>query len=87
MKATLKFNLPEEQYEFNSAVNGCQWHNVVSDLEEKLWQEIKHQNFDGITPVDGVEPQLLENCYAQALQHVRDCLLDEIKDRSLTLHE
>ena len=42
MKATLKFNLPEEQYEFDSAVNGCQWHNLVSDLDEKLRQDIKH---------------------------------------------
>ena len=87
MKAILKFNLPEDQYEFNSAVNGCQWHNVVSDLDEKLRQEIKHQDFSSITAVAGVEPQVLENCYAEALQHVRDYLLDEIKERSLTLHE
>ena len=43
MKATLEFDLPEEQYEFDSAVNGCQWHNLVSDLDEKLRQDIKHQ--------------------------------------------
>ena len=87
MKAILEFDLPEEQYEFNSAVNGCQWNNLVSDVDEKLRQEIKHQNFNGITPVAGVEPQVLENCYTEALQHVRDYLLDEIKDRSLMLHE
>ena len=44
MKATLKFNLPEEQYQFESAVNGCQWHNLVSDLDEKLRQDIKHRH-------------------------------------------
>ena len=43
MKAILEFDLPEEQYEFDSAVNGCQWHNLVSDLDEKLRQDIKHQ--------------------------------------------
>ena len=87
MKATLKFNLPEEQYQFNSAVNGCQWHDLVSDLDEKLRQEIKHQKVDTITPVAGVEPQALENCYIEALQYVRDYCLEEIKDRSLMLHE
>jgi hypothetical protein len=43
MKAILEFDLPEEQYEFNNAANGCQWHNLVSDLDEKLRQDIKHQ--------------------------------------------
>ena len=44
MKAILEFDLPEEQYEFDSAVNGCQWHNLVSDLDEKLRQDIKHRH-------------------------------------------
>ena len=48
MKATLKFNLPEEQYEFDSAVNGCQWHNLVSDLDEKLRQDIKHRHVEDL---------------------------------------
>jgi len=87
MKAILEFDLPEDQYEFDSAVNGCQWHNLVSDLDEKLRQELKHRIFNRITPVAGYPPEVLDNCYAEALQHIRDYLLDEIKDRSLMLHE
>ena len=87
MKAILEFELPEEQYEFDSAVNGCQWHNLVSDLEEKLRQDIKHQRFGDSTRVAGVEVQLLTAPYGEALQYVRKYILDETLDRGLKLHE
>ena len=86
MKAILEFDLPEEQYEFDSAVNGCQWHNLVSDLEEKLRQDIKHQNFGDTPRVAGVEIQLLSAPYGEALEHIRKYILDETLDRGLKLH-
>ena len=36
MKATLKFNLPEEEIEFNDARNGTAWRGVVHNLFEKI---------------------------------------------------
>ena len=86
MKAILQFNLPEEQYEFDSAVTGSQWHNLVSDLDEKLRQDIKHQNFGDTTRVAGVEIQLLSAPYGEALEHIRKYILDETLDRGLKLH-
>ena len=77
MKAILEFDLPEEQYEFDSAVNGCQWHNLVSDLDEKLRQDIKHQCFGDSTRVAGVEAQLLTAHYGDALENIRKYILDE----------
>jgi len=39
MKAVLKFELPEEKYDFQSAVKGAAWKGLVNDLDENLRQE------------------------------------------------
>tara|TARA_R110000824_G_scaffold275665_1_gene464318 strand:- start:394 stop:657 length:264 start_codon:yes stop_codon:yes gene_type:complete len=87
MKAILEFDLPEEQYEFDSAVNGRQWHSLVFDLDEKLRQDIKHQRFGHTTRVAGVEEQLLTTPYGDALENIRKYILDETLDRGLILYE
>ena len=87
MKAILEFDLPEEKYEFDSAVNGCQWRSLVFDLDEKLRQDIKHQRFGDTTRVAGVEIQLLSAPYGEALEYVRKYILDETLDRGLLLYE
>ena len=87
MKAILEFDLPEEKYEFDSAVNGCQWRNLLFDLDEKLRQDIKHQRFGDSTRVAGVEVQLLTAPYGDALENIRKYILDETLDRGLKLHE
>ena len=42
MEATLKFNLPEEQPEFDNAVNGTKWSLVAWELDQYLRSKIKH---------------------------------------------
>ena len=42
MKAILKFNLPEEQPEFDLAVNGYKWQLVVWDLNQYLRAHTKY---------------------------------------------
>jgi hypothetical protein len=42
MKAVLKFDLPEESYDFNLAVNGWKWKVVVGDLTQ--WIKNNHKN-------------------------------------------
>jgi len=42
MEATLKFNLPEEQTEFDNAVNGAKWSLVAWDLDQYLRNKIKY---------------------------------------------
>lgn len=41
MEATLKFNLPEENEEFSTAVNAVNYKNALSELNEYLRNEIK----------------------------------------------
>lgn len=42
MKAKLEFNLPEEQVEFNLAINGSSWSHVVWKVSEELRRRIKY---------------------------------------------
>lgn len=42
MKAILKFNLPEDTYEFNSAVNGAKYRSSLFDLDQTLRSKIKY---------------------------------------------
>ena len=44
MEAILKFNLPEEQDEFNTAVNGFKYKMIIHELKQYLRSEIKYNN-------------------------------------------
>ena len=44
MEATLKFNLPEEQPEFNTAIKGGNWKRVCWQMEQYLRREIKYSD-------------------------------------------
>lgn len=47
MKAVIEFYLPEEQSEFESAVNGWKWQGVVWDfLEVYLRSKWKHEGLE-----------------------------------------
>jgi len=38
----LKFNLPEESIEMETAVNGSKWKNIVWELDQKLRSVVKY---------------------------------------------
>lgn len=42
MEAVLKFNIPEEQSEFEMASNASKWHLVLWDLDQWLREQLKH---------------------------------------------
>lgn len=42
MKAKLKYNLPDEQSEFQDAVNGIKWRLVVWDFDQWLRAQYKY---------------------------------------------
>ncbi len=48
-KATLEFDLPEEEEEFNHAVHCMDYYVTLSDLAESLRQKVKH---DAPSPKD-----------------------------------
>jgi hypothetical protein len=72
MKATLLFNLPEEQQEFRLANEAADWHSVVWEVDQKLRQHLKYgHEFKSV---------------GEALEQIREFFYEEITDRNLQLH-
>jgi hypothetical protein len=44
MKATLEFNLPEDQYDFNHANNGFNYYMALVEMDEWLRSEYKYND-------------------------------------------
>ena len=42
MKAILEFNLPEDQVEFEEAVNGSKWQHVLWQVDQELRSKTKY---------------------------------------------
>lgn len=64
MKASLEFNLPEEQHEFKCATAGTELASALIDIDQVLRSVTKH----GRDPVESV--QTCRSLIAQALQKV-----------------
>ena len=45
MKATLTFNLPEDNHEFQAAVNGKEYYNALFEIKEQIRQIWKYREF------------------------------------------
>jgi len=46
MKAILEFNLPDDQPEFDNAINGTKWSLVAWELDQWLRSQIKYSPDD-----------------------------------------
>lgn len=44
MKAILKYNLPEETYEFNNAINGFKLRTILEDVDTYLRNKLKYEH-------------------------------------------
>ena len=42
MKATLEFNLPDDNVEFQLATNAARWYNVAWDIDQYLRSQTKY---------------------------------------------
>ena len=49
MKATLEFNLPDEEHEFREALDGCDALLALSDISEALRSRCKYGKPDNVT--------------------------------------
>ena len=73
MKATLEFNLPEEQTEHRAAVQALDWKYVVTEMDEYFRSQIKYQDLSGEV--------------TKALQAARDNLHELCNDNNINIHE
>lgn len=46
MKATLTFDLPEDQYEYEYTLNAARYKDALRDIMQLMRQYDKHNNFD-----------------------------------------
>jgi hypothetical protein len=49
MKAILEFDLPEENADFKSAINGHNYKNAIWDFDQMLRSEMKHKELSDET--------------------------------------
>ena len=69
MKATIEFNLPEDEEQFNVANKGMDWALVAWDIDQLLRKKLKYGN-------------LLPNTRAE-LEEIRDTLNEMLVDKGL----
>lgn len=70
MKAILEYNLPDDQFEHIAAVKAMDMYCLMSDTLEKIRDMIKHD-----PNISGEQ--------VNALDQLRDYILDEMKSRDL----
>ena len=58
MKAILKFNLPEDREEYESAINGSEYKMVLRDLDERMRRFVK----DGVPGTYQEARDMLHEC-------------------------
>ena len=62
MKATLEFNLPEEQEEFNHATNGFNYYMALVEMDQWLRAEYKYNDNEEMYEVrEKLRQIILEN--------------------------
>lgn len=71
MKATLTFDLPEEQHEHLAAVHGMEFCTILWDLDQEFRGWLKHGGAP-FTTADG------------AMEYVRKIINEEVANRGLT---
>lgn len=42
MKATLKYNLPDDEHEYKMALSGARFHSVLWEMDQYLRSKVKH---------------------------------------------
>lgn len=73
MKAVLKYNLPEDNYEFNNAINGTKLRCILEDVDTYLRNKLKYES--------------LTEDQNDIYQDVRDYLYNLLDEENIRLFE
>lgn len=65
-KITIEFKIPQDQEEFNDAINGEAWHMVVQDFDELLRRIIKDEK----KPYDGLDYKVIVGSLREELYNM-----------------
>jgi len=72
MEAILKYNLPEDNQEFQTAVNGNKYKWVIQEVDQYLRSEIKYND-------------KLSNDTCKAFELVRDKIREELIENNISI--
>jgi len=72
MKAILEFNLPDDQEDFQDAINGNKWKDVVWKFDQELRSQLKYNS--------ELSPEA-----AKTYEEIRDLLWEKIHEDGLSL--
>lgn len=73
MKATLEYNLPEDQNYFEDAANGYKYKHILAELDQQLRSFIKYGNqFKTV---------------GEALEHIRLELHNHLKEAKIDIYD
>jgi hypothetical protein len=81
MKATLEFDLPEEEQEHRYALAGVDAILLVNDLEETI-RELLHSDCGYFTEWKNEEGEICEGC-PETLQRVWNWIIEQKQERKL----
>jgi uncharacterized short protein YbdD (DUF466 family) len=73
MKATLEFNLHEDQHDFDCAVNGAKWMSAMWDLDQYLRSQTKYA------------PDTMSDDTHKAFEECREKLYEILNEEGLKL--
>lgn len=80
MKATLKFNLPEESSDHQLCLDAHKWYLAAWELDQWIQNILKHGESNGVT-LDSL------NTPAMALEKAREILRLEMLERNITFDD
>jgi hypothetical protein len=69
MKATLEFNLPDDEYKFNCAVNGEKYLSALECIRSEVRTIYKYSE------LTDAEHQLVERIYSMIIDYMNECNL------------
>ena len=81
MKATLEFDLPEEEQEHRYALAGVDALLLLNDLEEAI-RELLHRDCGYFTEWKNEEGKICEGC-PETLQRVWNWIIEQTEERKL----
>lgn len=67
MNIRLEFDLPDEEYEFRSAINGHKYRSVLIDLDNHLRSKLKYSDLT----------EVQDDIYEEVREKLRELIADE----------
>lgn len=99
MKSALEFDLPEDKYQFDAALNGIEWKNITSTVLDDARDIVKYgagliTNYNeakSLASIDYMQPptddQIIEYVQIAIVQKLLDKIYSNLDEKGLSFDE